>query len=420
MSHAVFEQVAPIGLDPRMPQFASTFGKPRVIVVMDWDPDYDPPTINAVNGLQRHFEVHLLCLNIRLSARPRLTWPTDVRIERIGKFRENGFGSPLGRLIAYLRLGLALRAAIARLRPVALYAVDPSSFSLAVWARGKTSLPIVFKCNDFPDYEAVPQRSLRRFTWKYALHHTKDAALTVFAGRERAEYWLGKAGDRRSAAIVPHVPPLSFALLASDLNETIFARWRDRKLIYMGGVGDDIIAYREMLTALARLDKRYRMDWIGWWEPAALAKSKAHVRDLGLEQRVLWTGTVPHSELAARALHGSLGTVLSKPLGRNALTHASASVKLFEYAALAIPVLVPDLESFRNFFRNEEWVSYANLEDPESIARAVECVFDNEANYFRRSLAARAAFQKRFNHEVMFQPVLERLFAAIRYEAGNA
>ncbi|MGH7924202.1 MAG: glycosyltransferase, partial [Candidatus Binatus sp.] len=88
----------------------------------------------------------------------------------------------------------------------------------------------------------------------------------------------------------------------------------------------------------------------------------------------------------------------------------SASNKLFEYAAMGLPVVVPERASYREFLGDAEWVTYADIEEPKSIARAINSIFADGERYAAMSRAARDAFEEHYHYERVFAPALERIF----------
>jgi glycosyltransferase involved in cell wall biosynthesis len=105
----------------------------------------------------------------------------------------------------------------------------------------------------------------------------------------------------------------------------------------------------------------------------------------------------------------SLGLALYEPLGINRECVGPASMKLFEYAARGIPVIVPAERSFAEFLKSESWVTYADPTNPVSIAQAIDRTFRDRAEYERMCYAARLAFEERFNYERVFAPVVKRV-----------
>jgi len=90
---------------------------------------------------------------------------------------------------------------------------------------------------------------------------------------------------------------------------------------------------------------------------------------------------------------------------------ASATNKLYEYAACGLPALVPDRASYREVLGAEPWVEFVDETDPRSIAAAITRILSDRAGYDARCRAARRAFEERFNYEAVFAPLLSRIVA---------
>jgi hypothetical protein len=83
-----------------------------------------------------------------------------------------------------------------------------------------------------------------------------------------------------------------------------------------------------------------------------------------------------------------------KPITKSFEYIASATNKLFEYAACALPPIMPDLPNYRELLDGET-VAYANPYDPASIARTVKAIFADREQYLHGSLAALRFFAER-------------------------
>jgi glycosyltransferase involved in cell wall biosynthesis len=135
----------------------------------------------------------------------------------------------------------------------------------------------------------------------------------------------------------------------------------------------------------------------------------AELRKLGLSERVVVHGWRPLESLMTDTLTSSVGLVLYDSATLNTANCASATNKLFEYAARGIPAVVPDRSDFREFFAQEEWVAYADPTSPQSIASSIRHIFQHRDRYRHMCRAARDAFEQRYNYERVFGPVLQRL-----------
>jgi spore maturation protein CgeB len=91
---------------------------------------------------------------------------------------------------------------------------------------------------------------------------------------------------------------------------------------------------------------------------------------------------------------------------------ATASNKLWEFAARGIPVAVPDTPDYRETLGEEAWVAFYGLEDPASLANAIVRLTASQKEYREASQAAYEAVRSKYNFESVFPPVLSGLLAA--------
>jgi glycosyltransferase involved in cell wall biosynthesis len=115
--------------------------------------------------------------------------------------------------------------------------------------------------------------------------------------------------------------------------------------------------------------------------------------------------------MIAVSMDATIGLSLYKPISLNQAAMVSASNKLWEYAARGIPAVVPDTANYRGKLAGEEWVAFADLNDPESIAIALRWFLDHRERYVRASHAARLAFEQRYNFDRVAPGVIAELLS---------
>jgi glycosyltransferase involved in cell wall biosynthesis len=93
----------------------------------------------------------------------------------------------------------------------------------------------------------------------------------------------------------------------------------------------------------------------------------------------------------------------------NRLASASACNKIYERAACGLPVIVSDFSTYRSYLSGESWVRFTNPEDPVEIAAAVKDILSNFEQYKERCLAARQAFEQKFNYKSVFSPLFLKI-----------
>lgn len=382
--------------------------KPRLLITIYANPDYYPPTVYAVRLLSRYFAIHILCRNMD---KPIEEWPPEVTIERIGEYASAGQKEAAGagaKLIEYATFAARTRALITQMQPAVVYSYDPHAFVASMLGRiGRRSIPLIFHLHELPETRGLSRSSLEGWVVRAALRGTKSASAVVFPERFRARHWLMAANDSRAPIIAPNCPGQNYFPGPRDWSETIAARFRAREVVYIGHVSADN-GHLEGLRALALTDGS-RMRVIGGYRPEFGATFNALARQLGVADRVSLDGWLRQDELITRASAAGAGLSLHKPVSKGLEYLGSASNKLFEYAAMGLPVVVPNRESYRDFLNDAEWVTYADIEQPESIARAIDSIFADRERYAAMSRAARRAFEEQYNYERVFAPALERI-----------
>jgi glycosyltransferase involved in cell wall biosynthesis len=384
--------------------------RPAILVVFYANPDHYPPTRNAIVMLRERFRVHLVCRN---DAGPALmTWPDDVRVERVGPAiseRERAEGRASAKLREYLGFVRAVRRALAAGRPAVAFAYEPHA--LAALALAGCRAPIVYQRHELEigSEVALPWTSMQTWILALARRIGRRAAVVVFPEKNRAEIYQRAVGDPRPAMIVPNFPMLSAFPAPSPWTEILEARRRTRQILYRGSIGSDNGVF-EMVRAMGHLDAGFSLRLCGRAAPEVVREIEAVAASIGVAGRVRYDGVVPYERLNRETALAAVGLVLyQQRAGNNLVLNATATNKLYEYAACGVPVVAPDWPSYRDFFAGDAWVELADASDPAAVARAIERIFEDPGRYEERCRAARRAFEERFNYDAVFAPLLDRI-----------
>ena len=384
--------------------------KPQLLITIYANPDYYPPTVYAVRILSRYFAVHILCRNMD---KPTQDWPRDVTIERIGEYaspRDKEAASAAAKLLEYSQFVARTRTLIRQMQPALVYSYDAHAFVASIVGRtGSGSTPLIFHLHELPETRSPSWSSLEGWVVRAALRGTKSAAAVICPEKYRARQWQTDAGDSREASIVPNCPDKSYFAAPKDWNDKITQRFNGREVVYVGYASADN-GHLEGLRALPMTQRGIRMRVIGGYRPDFGVSFNALAREVGIADRVTLDGWLQQDELLSRASAAGAGLSLHKPVSKGLEYLGSASNKLFEYAAMGLPVIVPDRASYRDFLGDAQWVTYADIEKPESTARAIDSIFADRERYVAMSHAARRAFEEKYNYERVFAPALARVF----------
>ena len=93
---------------------------------------------------------------------------------------------------------------------------------------------------------------------------------------------------------------------------------------------------------------------------------KALVSQRGLDERVEFTGFVPHAEMAAALADGAAGAIPlpDAPMSR----YFTSPLKLFEYMAAGLPIAASDLPALREVLGHEQNALLVPPDDPPALA----------------------------------------------------
>lgn len=384
--------------------------RPRLLVVFYANPDYYPPTFNAVSLLRSHFDVRIVC---RKSDRETRLWPSDVRIDRIGPSQtltESMEARAAEKLREFGAFTWAVSRKLGRYRPDVVLAYEPHAMAALSLAGCKA--PIVYQRHEVEDLERFDRASLGGWIGRYALRRSADAALVVFPEATRADYYAAHVELRRPPLVVPNFP-LASSFPEPDLDTLLRERECASHLIYRGSLGpaNGVI---EGIEAMPFLEPRIRLRICGQGSREFCAELQSLVRRHRLDERVELAGFVPFEELNRQTQRASVGLMLYKPIDTNWTHIATANNKTYEYAACGLPVLVPDRASFRDFLGGESWVAFVDESNPRAIASAAERLLSDPAELGRKSRDARKRFLERYNYEEVFGPMLEEMVRLAR------
>ena len=115
------------------------------------------------------------------------------------------------------------------------------------------------------------------------------------------------------------------------------------------------------------------------------------VSDLGLEQKVVFSGRLPIEKLRIHTIHASIGISLEEDLGLN--YRYALPNKLFDYIQARIPVVVSDLPEMSSLVEKYGIGKVLKKRDPESLASLFSGMLDEEvpAGKYSKNLEKAAA-----------------------------
>jgi glycosyltransferase involved in cell wall biosynthesis len=385
--------------------------KKKLGMIIYANPDYYPPTVNAVHLLSEHFDIILIGRNHET---PHWQYPSNVSVHRLGKYSsriEREQKSAKEKLLEYTNFVIQSRCL---LKDVSLiYAYDTfayiASYLSAIHIFKKT--PLIYHSHEISD-KLSSLSSLSGFLQRIERKLIHQATIIVFPDKDRAIVFQSITNIKQQPLLVPNFPRRSFFKMCLNWRNQISNRFAKPQVILQGGISQ-ANSMTELINSLILGPECICIKFIGSINAPDLELMKYTMHQKGIGDRVSYFNPVPYNELQSHTWKASIGVCLYKKLELNCHTNVTATNKIYEYAACALPAIVSDFSNYREFLGNESWVRFANPDDPQSIANAIKDILSDFENYQKMCLAARKAFEEKFNYETVFTPLLNEIISLV-------
>ena len=190
----------------------------------------------------------------------------------------------------------------------------------------------------------------------------KGAAGYVTITRALADELQRRFGSRQNLAVVPDgVRPSTAPVVAPTPNSAPVAAYAGHLYAWKGV---DVL-----LHAIARVPEVKGLIVGGHSAEPDLSRVKALANELGITDRVTFTGLIPPSAVPAH-LAGATMLVLPNPTSAIS-THFTSPLKLFEYMAAGRAIIASDLPAIREVLRDGENALLVTPGDADAIATAI-------------------------------------------------
>jgi glycosyltransferase involved in cell wall biosynthesis len=382
-------------------------GKKSIGMLIYANPDHYPPTINAVHLLSEKFNVVLIGRN---QDPPFWEYPANVKVHRLGKYtsvREREQKSAVIKFLEYINF---VAQASRLLKDVSLiYAYDAFGYTIAYLCRllQPQAIPLIYHNHDLLR-QLLPLSSLSGWVQRGERRWVHKADMVVFPSQERAFSFKNLTDFNRPIMIVPNFPRKSYFPERQDFLQLISERFQKNQILQQGTISVKS-SLLELIDSLTFLDDCIELKLIGYIFEDDKKNMKEFYTRKKVANRVHYFMPVPYNELPLHTWKASLGVCLYKKVDINHQTMGTASNKIYEYAACGLPVIVSDQPDYREHLGSESWVRFADPDDPHSIASAVQDIFSDFGKYQAMCLAARQAFEQKYNFESVFSPLFTKI-----------
>ena len=387
----------------------------KIAVVNRTAPESYPPTLNAISRWCSDESVELVLVlapNIEFS-----DWKYPAKARRIvceapllgidAVMRLPAFAKLL-RFLAFARLLLRV---LKTERPEVVMLVDEGpvlAYRLIFWLLSKSYQPKIWYHNhdvvENPGRFNLTGLGVRAQSWLFP----KLTAFTLPANERQRFFPMTSL--RGIYAEIPNCPEREFYSLFFQAELQPGAQVGDDfRVVYQGAIGPG--HGLEELLELAhsqRFERRLVLVLLGWAQPEYEAKIKQKVAALGLNAQFEWHGLQPYGEVPKITASCHVGIGIYSGSGVMNATVGRASNKIYEYAALGLPVLLFDSPHFREHLGAQKWALFTDISQDSLLA----CLHQILANYRELKNAAREDFLNTYNFGHFFDPVWEKVKSA--------
>ena len=379
----------------------------KVVVAIYTDPDYYPPTLNAILNLAGRFgEVVVVTRN---NAQTDYPFPSNVRLVKSGKYIAVAEAEIKGvgyKLISFLKFVRKLYLSIIRGKTDLLILYDP--FPLLAFALVRKFIPA--RILSWYHNHDMPELSLNR---KYSLGWY--AAAKEHETMKYIGYFSLPSSDRLrfypnwqrplDYFFIPNYPSLKvyrLRPLRKGLKDNL-------KLIFQGAIGEGH-ALEELISLLGGEFNGFSLQLVLKGPVREPYKEKLNrlAAEKGVSEKLTWIGIGPYAGVPVITSSCHIGIAIHKGTDNVSRTLGTASNKIYEYAACGLPVILYDDAQFRDCLKGYQWAYFTDGSIgglSETLQRVIQEIDESGELAFHD-------FRESLNFEKAFLPALDMVMKA--------
>ena len=375
-----------------------------LVIGIYYHPEAYPPTLNAIGELSGHFDA------ISVVHRPHLkgTWkyPANVTPVASGKYITSTGqeqASMPGKILFFLRFVMDLLRECLRLRPRVILLYDANALLAYRLVRPLLRFRHIlwYHNHDIAEIATMRKYSVGWFACKTEKKIFSRIDLFTLPSAERLPFFPMDT-FRGKYFVVPNYPSLAFYRPFFTPHKSLDVI----KLVFQGRIGpghglEEIIA----LLAAPVAEKPLQLVLKGHCHPDYKNALLALAERYSVTDSLSFVGFTPYEEVPRIAAACHIGIGIFSAVEVMHVTLGTASNKLYEYAAVGLPVLYLGMDHFSKHLGKYPWAIPVELTS-ESIASKIEIIVREYAFY---SSAAHESFVRELNFERCFAPVITAL-----------
>lgn len=299
---------------------------------------------------------------------------------------------------------------LGRLSPCLVYQRHEAFITFGVDVAEAAQAPLVLEWNNSEVWAhrhwhvASPaKRAFRPLAATMERHVLSRARLIVAVSSHAAEMALEEGAAAEAVLVLPNGVDIE---AIDDARREVVGTARDSTAV-VGWVGSFETWHGAdvLVRALTLLDEDVHAMLIG--DGAQRPRCESLARELGVEGRIEWTGSLPHSEAVRRLAACDL--LASPHVQMQERPFFGSPTKVFEYMAIGRPIVASRLEQIGEILDHDRTAVLVAPGDAEDLARGIEAVLDRPDRGLELGLAARREAENQHTWDARVRAVLASL-----------
>ena len=376
----------------------------RAVVAIYIDPDFYPPTINAILNLASAFEeVVVVSRNNSVANYP---FPSNVHLKKVGKYssvRDSEKKGTAAKVFSFLHFTYTLFKNIADNKTKLVVLYDPFPlFSFFLFRKMISKKKKIWYHNhDMPSIERQRKFSTGWFSATYEHRAMEHIHFFSLPSSDRQQYYP-EINKHIPVFIIPNYPSLKVydrVKPKAHMKDTI-------RIIFQGFISAGH-SLEEMVELLAeKIDgKQLHLILKGSVKDDYKKSINALALKYGVLDKITWVGVGPYSDLPDLTNSCHIGNAIHRNTDIVSKTLGTASNKIYEYAASGLPVILYDIDQFKKYLDEYSWTFFCNG-SKQSIREVIENICINLPQLQKDS---RMDFENKLNFENHFNPAMEEV-----------
>ena len=383
----------------------------HITVLIYAHPELYPPTLSAIEELSQIADaIDVVTRNMLAS---KWEYPKNVRVHYINKKKYVGFGIEkvsFGlKIIHFLKFVMMSHRLIKKNKSKIVLAYDAIPLYVAHLLKAtlkKQDSLLWYHNHDVTDLSKANYFSIMSIASRKQDSAIQNIGMFSLPSKERLVYFKNIPKEI-NPIIIPNYPLKK--VYSKHIKKEIKTTSR-LKLVYQGsiGKGHGLESIIKILNQPIN-NKLLELHLVGKIRAPYLQQLNTLAKQNGVLDRFEYHGIKPFTQLPAFLSGFDVGIAIHKPYNITYATGGSASNKIYEYAAIGLPVLLFDNEHYRSYLGDNNWSFFTDLTH-DSLINSLMAIHDS---FSVATLAARKDFLEKYNYGNCFQKIKPLLIESL-------